>query len=111
MTERQKVSEEERICISCQKCCGELRFYTHPSLYACPYDDLVEFYKARGCGVTESDGLLVISLKHPCPHLTDKGCAKYKRRPSVCKENSAFEELGGECLLSSMTEKKRTRKK
>ncbi len=106
-------SANQKLCLSCRACCKELRFYTHPGLYACSYDELVEFYKARGCTVTRSEGLLVLSLQNPCPYLADTGCTIYAKRPQVCRENTAKDELGKRCSRTALPEgrKKPGRKK
>lgn len=96
-------TEEERLCISCQKCCRELSIYTHPILYSCPAEDIVDFYEARGFHVDRlEEDAIVLSVEQTCPHLTPEGCDIYDRRPKVCREYSGIEDFGERCLWSKL---------
>lgn len=76
-------NKKEELCLKCLKCCKELWIHT---AFANDCIGAIEFFKARGMDVQKSDrGILVIKLKSPCQHLTDKGCAIYENRPYVCK--------------------------
>lgn len=103
--EQRHLTEKERLCIACQKCCRELFVYTHPVLYDCPADFVVDFYRARGFDVTlMKEDAIIMSLKHPCPHLTEAGCDIYDTRPRACREYSGIEDFGDECLWSTIKE-------
>ena len=98
-----RLSEKERLCLSCLKCCRELSIYTHPVLYSCPAEDIVEFYEARGFHVVRlEEDAVVLSIAHACPHLTPEGCDIYERRPKVCREYSGIEDFGAGCLWSKL---------
>jgi Fe-S-cluster containining protein len=97
------LSEKERLCISCQKCCKEIFIYTHPVLYSCPADIVVDFYRARGFEITRlREDALILSLKHTCPHLTAEGCDIYEKRPQACVDYSGIEDFGDGCLWSTL---------
>lgn len=96
-------TEKERSCLSCQKCCRELSIYTHPILYSCPAEDIVDFYEARGFHVTRlEEDAVVLTIEHTCPHLTPDGCDIYESRPKVCREYSGIEDFGEGCLWSKL---------
>ena len=98
-----ELSEKERLCISCQKCCKEIFIYTHPILYSCPTNTVVDFYRARGFDVTKlGEDALILSLKHTCPHLTPEGCDIYEKRPKACVDYSGIEDFGDDCLWSTL---------
>ncbi|HTR44805.1 MAG TPA: YkgJ family cysteine cluster protein [Thermodesulfovibrionales bacterium] len=105
--ELNKLPEKERLCIVCSKCCREIGIYTHPGMYTCSAEELIEFYEARGFTVTRSEDVLVLSLKIPCPHLTPAGCDIYERRPQVCKEYSGLDDFGEACLWSKLPEQRK----
>jgi Fe-S-cluster containining protein len=97
------LTEKERLCISCQKCCKELFIYTHPVLYGCPAGTIVDFYKARGFDVNRlEEDAIILSLKHTCPHLTSGGCDIYDQRPQACADYSGIEDFGQDCLWSTL---------
>ena len=100
---KRDLTEKERLCISCQKCCNELFVYTHPVLYSCSAETIVDFYKARGFDVSrlEEDAIL-LSFKHTCPHLTPDGCDIYEDRPKACADYSGIEDFGEGCLWSTL---------
>lgn len=101
--ERKVLSEKEKLCIACQKCCKELFLYTHPVLYSCPAETIVDFYRVRGFDVTRlEEDALILSFKHTCPHLTSEGCDIYEKRPQACVEYSGIEDFGEECLWSTL---------
>lgn len=102
-----KLPEKEKLCIICSKCCREIGIYTHPGLYTCSAEELVEFYEARGFAVTKSGDALILSLKISCPHLTQVGCDIYERRPQVCKEYSGLDDFGDGCLWSVLPEQRK----
>ncbi len=96
-------TEKERLCISCQKCCNELFVYTHPVLYSCSAETIVDFYKARGFDVSRlEEDAIILSFKHTCPHLTPDGCDIYEDRPKACAEYSGIEDFGEGCLWSTL---------
>ena len=98
-----RLSEKERLCLSCLKCCRELSIYTHPVLYSCPAEDIVEFYEARGFHVVRlEEDAVVLTIGQTCPHLTPDGCDIYERRPKVCREYSGIEDFGPGCLWSEL---------
>ncbi len=99
-------TEKEKLCLACRKCCREISIYTHPVLYSCSAEKIVEFYEARGFDVQRlaEDGI-VLSFKHDCPHLTAAGCDIYERRPDVCRAYSGVEDFGDECLWSRLEPK------
>lgn len=43
------------------------------------------FYETRGCKIMPTDQLPYIVIPYPCPHLTEKGCAIYDKRPIACR--------------------------
>jgi Fe-S-cluster containining protein len=97
------LTEKERLCISCQKCCKELFIYTHPVLYSCPAGTIVDFYKARGFDVNRlEEDAIILSFKHTCPHLTSGGCDIYDHRPQACADYSGIEDFGQDCLWSTL---------
>ncbi len=97
------LSEKEKLCIACQKCCKELFIYTHPVLYSCPAGPLVDFYRARGFDVKRlEEDAIILSFKHTCPHLTPEGCDIYEQRPEACVNYSGIEDFGEECLWSKL---------
>ncbi len=105
MSAKKKLTEKERLCISCQKCCKELIVYTHPILYECSAERLVDFYEARGFSVMRlEEDAIILSFEHICPHLTPEGCDIYETRPDVCREYSGIEDFGKECLWSTIEE-------
>ncbi len=98
-----KQKEREALCKACQRCCKELYIYTHPVMYGCSAQKVIDFYEARGFSVTrlEKDAL-ILGLHYPCPHLTPQGCAIYEKRPQACREYSGIEDFGEECLWSTL---------
>ncbi len=99
------LTEKEKLCISCQKCCKEISIYSHPILYGCPAEKVVEFYEARGLTVTRlEEDALIISFPHICQHLTPEGCAIYENRPGSCAEYSGIEDFGDGCPWSKLNE-------
>ncbi len=103
--------EKEQLCIACSRCCREIGIYTHPGLYTCSEEEIVKFYQTRGFTVEKSDEVLILTLKHSCPHLTPKGCDIYKQRPRVCRDYSGLDDFGESCLWSALPECKKTRGK
>jgi len=100
---KKELTEKERLCIACQKCCKELFIYTHPVLYDCPAGTIADFYKARGFDVTTlEENAMILSFKHICPHLTPAGCDIYETRPTACSDYSGIEDFGEGCLWSSL---------
>lgn len=94
-------TEREKLCLSCMKCCREFSVYTHPILYGCSAEQIAEFYEARGFSVERlEEDAMVLTLRHPCPHLTPDGCDIYERRPAVCREYSGIADFGDDCLWS-----------
>ena len=105
--ELKELTEKQRLCIACQKCCKELFIYTHPVLYSCPAEMLVDFYRARGFKVSRlEEDAIIMSLEHTCPHLKPEGCDIYERRPRACAEYTGIEDFGDECLWSTIKEDK-----
>jgi Fe-S-cluster containining protein len=97
------LTEKEKLCISCQNCGKELSIYSHPILYGCQAEKIVEFYEARGLTVTRlEEDALIISFPHICQHLTAEGCAIYENRPDSCAEYSGIEDFGDRCLWSTL---------
>lgn len=99
-------TERERLCLSCQRCCKEISIYTHPILYSCSVEEIVEFYETRGFDVQRlEEDAIVLSFKRDCPHLTPAGCDIYEERPDVCRKYSGIEDFGDECLWSKLSSK------
>jgi Fe-S-cluster containining protein len=102
---QKELTEKERLCLACRKCCREISIYTHPILYMCDAGKIVDFYKARGFEVTRlEEDAIILSLPHVCPHLTGAGCDIYESRPAACAEYSGIEDFGEACLWSTLEE-------
>ena len=101
------MTQKQRLCLSCMRCCKEVGIYTHPGMYISTPEELATFYEARGFSVARSGELLVLTLKHPCPHLTPDGCDIYENRPRICADYSGLEDFGDRCLWSALPEDKR----
>jgi Fe-S-cluster containining protein len=99
-----KLTQKQRLCIACRKCCEAVGVYIDPDIYNSPVKDLIHFYKARGFSVAREDGLLFLVLDFPCPHLKKTGCAIYHKRPKICRTYSGLEDFGGECLWATLPE-------
>lgn len=98
-----KLTRKQELCIACQKCCKELGVYTFNGFYEDEEAAVVHFYETRGCTLTRGEsGLMYLSMKIPCPHLTPAGCDIYDTRPEICRKYSGLEELGEECLWSGL---------
>lgn len=101
--QKRKLTKKQQLCIACRKCCEELGVFTFNGFYEDAPADVQHFYEARGCTVTKSEsGLIYLSMKVSCPHLTADGCAIYEKRPAICKKYSGLEELGEQCLWSTL---------
>ncbi len=100
-----ELTEKERLCLACRRCCTEISVYTHPVLYTCSAEKIVDFYRARGFDVTRlEEDAIILSFRHVCPHLTADGCDIYDTRPSACAEYSGIEDFGEDCLWSTLEE-------
>ncbi|NLI30459.1 MAG: YkgJ family cysteine cluster protein [Nitrospiraceae bacterium] len=100
---KQRRTKKQRLCIACRKCCQELGVFTLNAFYEDPPEDVIHFYQTRGCSITPHEsGLLYLSIKMPCPHLTDDGCAIYEDRPQICRKYSGLEEFGDACLWAGL---------
>lgn len=92
------LSEENRICLECRKCCEDLLIET---AYLNSDSEAAAFYRARGFKVRKGPaGKLVFEMTLPCPKLTDSGCGIYRRRPRVCREYTGEEDYGRGCGLA-----------
>ncbi|HMK60412.1 MAG TPA: YkgJ family cysteine cluster protein [Dissulfurispiraceae bacterium] len=105
-----RMTEKQRLCIECKKCCTKVGVYTDPSIYELPEKDIIHFYEARGAEVNRSGSELFILFDVPCPHLTTQGCDIYERRPKICRIYSGLDEFGDECLWSDLCKKDRSAK-
>jgi Fe-S-cluster containining protein len=106
-----ELSVKQQLCITCRRCCKSLGMYLDPENYVSPKEDVAGFYAARGFEVYEHGELfLLIHPDFPCPNLTEKGCKIYNKRPNICKEYSGIEDLGEECLWSSLPEFRKEKK-
>mgnify|MGYP001167447106 CR=1 FL=1 len=104
---KKRLTKKQQLCIQCRKCCQELGVFTLNAFYEDPPEDVIHFYKTRGCSITPHEsGLLYLSIKIPCPHLTDEGCAIYETRPQICRKYSGLEEFGDGCLWAGLKGKK-----
>ena len=100
---KRKLTKKQQLCLACQKCCKELFVYTHPLLYDCSAEELVNFYRTRGFDVAHlEEDAVVLSFKHTCQHLTPQGCDIYDERPLSCAQYSGLEDFGDECLWSTL---------
>lgn len=108
-----KLSDKQKLCISCRRCCEAVGIYIDPDNYVESKRELVRFYRARGFHVTTEDGLLYLTLDLPCPNLKKRGCGIYHHRPRVCRLYSGIDDFGKDCLWSALPEyqKKPRRKK
>lgn len=98
-----KLSQKQRLCLECRKCCQELGVFTLKAFYEDQPEDVIHFYKTRGCTITPHEsGLIYMSIKVPCPHLIESGCAIYEQRPQICRKYSGIEEFGKGCLWASL---------
>jgi Fe-S-cluster containining protein len=102
-----QLPRKQQLCIKCRKCCEKVGVYTDPYIYEMGEQDVIDFYKSRGATVTKSDGELFIVFDLPCPHLTEKGCNIYPKRPKICRIYSGKHEFGDECLWSTLSTDKR----
>ncbi len=103
-----KITEKQKLCVSCMKCCREVGIYTHPDMYVNTAEELIHFYEARGFSVERSGDMLVLSLRHSCPHLTAAGCDIYEKRPQVCKDYSGPADFGSSCLWANLPGEKKS---
>lgn len=78
-SERQR---REDLCLQCMECC---KIIAVQAPYCIDNKDFVEFYHTRGCAIIATKSLPVIVIENKCPHLTDKGCDIYNRRPEWCR--------------------------
>jgi Fe-S-cluster containining protein len=101
------MKKKEQLCVKCRKCCEKVGVYTDPSIYEVSEKKVISFYQARGATITKSGSELFIVFNIPCPHLTNKGCAIYQKRPFICKAYSGLDEFGEDCLWSQLTKKKK----
>ncbi len=107
-----KLSTKQQLCISCRRCCKSVGMYLDPENYIASNEDVAKFYAARGFEIYEHNGLLLLIHPNlPCPNLADKGCRIYEKRPIICREYDGVEDLGSECLWSSLPEYKKRKKK
>ncbi|HTZ19005.1 MAG TPA: YkgJ family cysteine cluster protein [Dissulfurispiraceae bacterium] len=107
-----KLPIKQQLCIACRRCCKSVGMYLDPENYVTANEDVAEFYAVRGFEIYEHEGfLLLIHPDLPCPNLTEKGCRIYSRRPVICKKYSGLDDLGDECLWSSLPEYKKGKKK
>jgi len=102
-----RLPRKQQLCIECRKCCEKVGVYTDPYIYEMDEREVIDFYKARGATVTKSDGELFIVFDLPCPHLSEKGCDIYQKRPKICRIYSGQHEFGDECLWSTLSKDKR----
>jgi len=95
-THMSKMTDKQKICIECRKCCIDVAFHT---AYKNDREDVIDFYTVRGFEVTkERNGHLMIAMNNfPCPQLTPKGCGVYETRPEVCRGFDGKKVMGKEC--------------
>lgn len=74
---------QQKICIDCKECCKWLTFILSPHIMN---NDMVTFYRTRGCKIKLINDNFHVMVPTTCPHLTEKGCDKYKHRPQKCRE-------------------------
>ncbi len=111
-TKPQKIPIKQQLCISCRRCCKSVGMYLDPENYIASNEEVAKFYAARGFEIYDHNGLLL--LIHPilpCPNLTEKGCRIYSKRPTICREYDGVEDLGEECLWTTLPEYKKGKKK
>lgn len=75
-------SEKELLCLKCMECCKALAVQAP---YCIDNKEFVEFYQARGCSIIATKSLPIIVIDNPCPHLTERGCSIYHKRPEWCR--------------------------
>lgn len=101
------LTEEQKQCIECQKCCVDVQIDT---AYENNDREAIDFYRKRGFSIIEGDdGYLVFEIAFPCPQLTKKGCRIYPRRPKICREYSGEEDYENKCFLTRLRRKTRKR--
>lgn len=106
---------EQLLCLECQKCCKVIVF---PTNYK-DEPDVRHFYETRGMKVRWDDrwGLLIM-VDHQCPHLTERGCNIYSKRPDVCRrydgrkdpfmaDECAWKELGKKSAVFDMDKRRK----
>ncbi|GAB4390690.1 MAG: hypothetical protein Kow0025_24450 [Thermodesulfovibrionales bacterium] len=92
------LSEENRICLECRRCCEDLLIET---AYRNSDADAAAFYRARGFKVSKGEaGRLVFEMTLPCPRLGEDGCSIYSRRPRVCRRYTGEDDYGRGCGLA-----------
>ena len=93
---------KQQLCLKCLKCCKIMLF----EIVSHGYDYVKEFYEIRGFEVKQlSEGNVVVILRNEkCPHITEKGCDIYKRRPYVCRayDGRLDPVLGTECAWNEL---------
>ncbi|HMK42956.1 MAG TPA: YkgJ family cysteine cluster protein [Dissulfurispiraceae bacterium] len=100
-------TEKQLLCIKCKKCCQEIGLFTYTGFYEDTEEEVVHFYQTRGFNVVrDKTGLLYLTMKLSCPHLTKEGCDMYEHRPEICRKYSGREEYGDACLWSTLDKKK-----
>ncbi len=107
-----KLPIKQQLCIACRRCCKSVGMYLDPENYIAPKKEVARFYAARGFEIYEHSGLLLlIHPDLPCPNLTEKGCRIYSKRPAICREYSGVDDLGDECMWSTLPEYQKEKKK
>ena len=98
-TRKKRLTKKQQLCIDCRKCCQEVGVFTLKAFYEDTPEEVIHFYETRGFTITPHEsGLMYMSLKIPCPHLTEQGCAIYETRPQICRKYSGLDEFGEGCL-------------
>ena len=103
---RKELTEKQKLCLACLKCCTKVGVYTDPAIYEMSERDVIRFYEARGAAVSKDGDLLFVLFDLPCPHLSKTGCDIYRKRPKICRIYSGMDEFGEECLWSSLSKKR-----
>ena len=71
------------LCLECLECC---KVVVVPAPNVAPLWLYEEWAAIRNVKIVKVDKDVVwMTLPYPCPHLTDKGCAIYDVRPTVCR--------------------------
>lgn len=78
--------EKSELCLQCHRCCKHLPISLGNNPEMEVFQHIMEYYKAHGCDTMVFGKSVIISIPHVCQHLTEKGCAIYDKRPTVCRE-------------------------
>lgn len=90
-------NKKSELCLKCLKCCSYIGVVSSGN----PNNFFERnFYKVRGCETLVKNNKLIVIMPFKCPHLTEKGCDIYDRRPLICKEYDGREDpfMKDKCL-------------